>query len=444
MGAMNKELESVRKTGYFVCYKHWRLPAEEVRKRQSVQSKALIADAYSSVGNGVRPICTCIGARGLELEVRKFETGMPFLARWKGQRASHAPNCPFSLPSHGGDVDRKPAVELHGGGLSFKVKVTLEPMAEDRPEPPNSISSPASDAAAVARASIELTGMLDDCFEFLGLDTYRPGTVRTHQSVMPALRALSSKSELNRKAMSDFVHFAVQGDSLEVWHERRTVMQDRKRPGRKRCLVVVGEISAVRDAKDGVNVHLRGVDSPFPMDGEMLYDVRTQFRSAWLRARAKNTYGESKVIAIMVITLDEDGSIIVHRCCVKVLSRQYLLCDSYNEVKVANKLIAYGRAFRKPLSTADGETYRPDFELLDVHCRWIMEVWGLDDQKYLEQKIMKINYWINEIKAKLWQWNALNARAITTFPSMASLAKSRRVTKVGRAPSAAQMAFLHF
>lgn len=434
---MSVQTETPGKSGLLVCYKHWRLPIEEVRQRKSVAAMAMLADAYQCRRSGKRPVCSCIGGDGLELEARKFAGGLPFLARWRRQRRSHTPICPFSSPSHAGEIERVAAVRLANGGLSFKVRVSLEPKDEDSPAPPNSISNP-SGAAAVTRSSVELTGMLDDAFEFLQFDRHRAGTVRTHASVMEALRDLASKSELNHRAMAEFVHFAANGDVPEAWHQRLLKLKQRKR-GRQRCLVVVGEISRVQDARDGVDILLHGIDAPFALTGEMHSEVRSQYRSAWLRARARNIHGESRVFAMLVVALGNSGSIEVRRCCVRVLSRQYILCDSFNEVLVAIKLIALRRSFCKPLSPAAGEIYRPDFELLDVGRRWIMEVWGRDDQTYLERKSAKILYWIDDTKAKLWQWNVLSKTRITPFPPKQNLVRHGRFAESSRIAPARQL-----
>ena len=62
---MSVHTETPGKSGFLVCYKHWRLPVDEVRERESAAAKAMIADAYQCRRTGRRPMCTCIGGDGL-------------------------------------------------------------------------------------------------------------------------------------------------------------------------------------------------------------------------------------------------------------------------------------------------------------------------------------------------------------------------------------------
>jgi hypothetical protein len=362
----------------------------------------------------------CIGEPGLKLEVRQFEYGEPFAARWKGERQQHAPHCPFSGPSHGGEVERIKAVPLAGGGLHFKVRLRLTARGRAEDALPNSTSDHTG-AQSTTTPATEMTGMVHDMVEHLELDMHGPASLRTHAGVLGQLHELVAKSIFNKRRMTDFVHLARRSDDKRAWEDRLGKL-DRK-GGRRRRQIVIGEIAGpIRQTDNGATLAIHGVASPFKLTTDLVRQIGVRFRSAWCRAIAKNLHGESRVLAMLVVGRNAAGDIEVVECCLCLMSRHYILCDSFNEVRVANLLVHQRRTFRKPLSNAAGERYRADFELLDVGCRWVMEVWGRDDCDYLAQKAVKILYWLKEAGARLWQWEPRTTREkIRAFPTLAAM-----------------------
>lgn len=404
----------------FVCFRHWRLPAEEVRARKTPESKAMLETAYEVRTRGERPLCMCIGEPGLKLEIRQFDLGEPFAARWKGERQEHAALCPFSAPSHGGEVERIKAAPLEGGGLNFRIRAKLTSRARAEDALPNSTSDHTG-AQSTTTPAVEMIGMVHDMFEHLKLDFHGPAILRTHSSVLGQLQELVAKSIFNKRRMSDCVHLARRSDDKQAWGDR--VHKFDGTGGRRHRQIVIGEIaSPIRRSDDGATLAIHGVATTFHLTTALVKQIGVRFRSAWCRAIAKNLLGESRVLAVLVVGRNAAGDIEVLECCLCLMSRHYIVCDSFNEVRVANLLVHQRRMFRKPLSNAVGEQYRADFELLDVGHRWVMEVWGRDDPDYLAQKAAKILYWLKEAGARLWQWEPRATREkIRSFPTLAAM-----------------------
>jgi hypothetical protein len=86
---------------------------------------------------------------------------------------------------------------------------------------------------------------------------------------------------------------------------------------------------------------------------------------------------------------------------------------------VAERLVAQGRSFTKPLRfDAGADLVLPDFILTDTPAEVPMEVFGRSDAEYLRRKAEKGAYYDEQYgKAGWWNWDAAANGAASSMPA---------------------------
>jgi hypothetical protein len=88
--------------------------------------------------------------------------------------------------------------------------------------------------------------------------------------------------------------------------------------------------------------------------------------------------GSARVVAILVIERTPKGHHVVVELAAMLCSSTYITCDSIHEVAMANRLVAEGRAFDKPIRLNEGTDMLPDFVLTDTAEPTHIEVYGMN------------------------------------------------------------------
>ena len=87
---------------------------------------------------------------------------------------------------------------------------------------------------------------------------------------------------------------------------------------------------------------------------------------------------DARVIAVLVLERTKDGNLRVIDLAVQLCNKAFIPCDSSYEVAMANRLVAEGRRFYKPLRLMPGEEMLPDFVLTDTAVATAIEVYGME------------------------------------------------------------------
>ena len=102
--------------------------------------------------------------------------------------------------------------------------------------------------------------------------------------------------------------------------------------------------------------------------------------------------------------------------------------DSSFELRVADRLVAEGRKFRKPLRL-EREAYLPDYVLMDCETDVEMEIFGVQgNPEYDAHRAEKLAYY-QEKRIPCWHWTPVDEKEMTEFQSSQGLPFSYRQSR---------------
>jgi hypothetical protein len=330
----------------------------------------------------------------------------------------HTRLCAFGQPPHPTSDNVTNAITLRDGVLETFVSVNLTfhdqktPKAK-RPEPTYSdqVSSPSH-----ARTTPE--ALLNRMLVEVGATQWRPGADCTNESVFGRVRELGARSFLNYKPMLDSLYVAVERDSTERWETKLSGLVG-SRPDVRMGTILVGEVQFFRRSQGVVKFKVNGIDEDFKLSNDQVESMRRGFPRVWSQFRSLRMFhNRCRVVFFGVISVNFQREVKVESICFRLMSKQYIPCDSFCEVKVAHKLVLERRTFERVIFARDnGTKFRADFELLDLPSRCVMEIFGFNSQEYLLEMESKIKFWRNKVKCRLWYWKAYkNSTIIPRFP----------------------------
>ncbi|GAA4102823.1 DUF1173 family protein [Nonomuraea soli] len=132
----------------------------------------------------------------------------------------------------------------------------------------------------------------------------------------------------------------------------------------------------------GQRLLLRHLREPLYLSTELLQRATRSYRSALSTSRLPT----SRTIVLGVVERTTAGNLIIADLAAMLTNRAYIPADSSYEVRMADQLIASGRAFVKPLRYDNNFEVFPDFVLTDTDPWQYVEVWGMPGREAYERR----------------------------------------------------------
>ena len=391
-------------------------------------------------GHRPRPKCGCMySGRPLELVIRRLRNGRFILARLPNEGASHREACEF----HSADVDHSGRAgyvtgvikETADGGYTVRLNLGLA-IDDSSPAPAPEASRCGRPGAARQRAMTPL-GLLHSLWEEAQLNRWHPGFEGRRSSGLVAWRLSTAADQfrVGRSELSDF--FTAIAPDRRAGAARLADLT-REFEGRRR-LIVVGAVAAITSGKyDRYDIRLSAASTvalyisalPGQIDTLMAkHPYAARLLAAPPDTRAERVMGLFIVEARMAVS---KGKPIVRAALqaggLLEVSAEFIPVASDLERQVADKLVADGRAFMKPLRyDAEVDLVLPDFVLIDmgVASGWPMEVFGLDNADYRARRAEKETYYRDAYgMTRWWQWVAAGPDR-TEMPALPERAPAR-------------------
>ncbi|WP_414142886.1 DUF1173 family protein [Burkholderia cepacia] len=155
-----------------------------------------------------------------------------------------------------------------------------------------------------------------------------------------------------------------------------------QRDGTNHRGLIVGEIAEIGVTPYGRSITLRQSAKRYYCNAELIALAEKRYGHA-MRALGG---GSARVVAILVIERTPKGHHVVVELAAMLCSSTYITCDSIHEVAMANRLVAEGRAFDKPIRLSEGTDMLPDFVLTDTAEPTHIEVYGMNGMAEYETR----------------------------------------------------------
>jgi hypothetical protein len=408
--------------------------ALEWRYDQPARLQAALREAHKA---DVRPTCECRRASGEQLEVviRRFEPpedrpGVEryHLARMPNTGQLHDPGCGFYAadPTKSGLGAYESGVVREEDDL-FKVRLshsllvrTVDDETQDEAAAPRPRDR-APSASGRQRAMSPL-GLLHLMWKVAELNSWRSEFTgrRDWASVAGRLSVAAQSIQVGRATLEDVLAIASPQDperfKNDVWQQIHGCISRRA----ARHVVLIAEVVNVEG--DGRLVLKRGWSpyglAVFATEAQIVGLERSYPFAVSVLKDDSTAQSRTHVIGIFIFEAHagkvrpEDGPTFrgpIIEAGLMTTSKAFLPVESSFELGVAERLVAEGRSFSKPLRyDAAAQVVFPDFELLDtaVAPLYPMEVFGRSDEAYSLRRREKEEYYTREYGTNWWSWIA--------------------------------------
>ncbi|OXJ06865.1 DUF1173 family protein [Burkholderia sp. AU6039] len=331
--------------------------------------------------------CLCRGAASpLRLQIRRYGS-LFHLAGWPDEGPLHDRlTCSFHKdPSDGGNESGKtlPGIVATAAGLRAKLDVALTQRTV------GAVSKGPRQAGAppTSRRSAPLLGFLQTLWQVAGLNRWS-GVDRARNWGVCNARVLAEISDavINGAPAEKVLHV------MRRFHEAdRTAINAEfdaflarvvQRDGTNHRGLVIGEISEIGVTPYGRSIILRQSAKRYYCSTELIALAEKRYGHA-MRALGDR---DARVVAMLVIERTPKGHHVVVDLAAMLCSSAYITCDSIHEVAMANRLVAEGRAFDKPIRLDEGADMLPDFVLTDTAEPTHIEVYGMNGMAEYESR----------------------------------------------------------
>ncbi|WP_410199315.1 DUF1173 family protein [Burkholderia cenocepacia] len=323
--------------------------------------------------------CLCLGAaRPLRLQIRRYGS-LLHLAGWPDEGPMHdAQSCSFHKAPNEGETEAGktlPGIVATAAGLRAKLDVALT----QRTVRTASKSARQASGPTTSRRAAPLLGFLQALWNVAGLNRWSRAEGTRNWGVC------------NARVLAELGDAVINGEPAEqVLHVMRRFQEvDRvainaefdaflgrvgQRDGTNHRGLVVGEISEIGTTPYGRSITLRQSKKPYYCSSGLIALAEKRYGHA-LRALGDRA---ARVVTILLIERTSKGHHIVVDLAAMLCSSTYITCDSIHEVAMANRLVAEGRAFDKPIRLNEGTDMLPDFVLTDTAEPTHIEVYGMN------------------------------------------------------------------
>lgn len=373
--------------------------------------------------------CGCKGRGQKRLAVKYYEGTNTFsLARFSLTGGEHAADCQYYSANPvqsgpGGDalgvIDQRP-----DGSIKIRLEIGMLERG-DVAAPAAPARQKEKRAPSAKQSSMKLLGLLNYLWEEAGLNQWKAafaGKRRASLTYWWLNNAADNVWAGHVKLVDQLLLPAFGSDTREA--DRNRVRAAAALRAKHRMLIIAPLATFTQDRSDAMSRQLKiagfhGMPIAFMQSGLWDHTVR-RFASAvagWrdgqgtvviaqveLKQGAKGMYATVIDMALMSVTTE------------------FIPVESSYERMVAERLVAEGRSFMKPLRFDPGAgLVLPDFILTDTPGEVPMEVFGLSDADYLQRKAEKRAYYDERYgTAGWWNWDAAANGAAASMPPFPS------------------------
>ncbi|AMU04588.1 hypothetical protein A2T82_35405 (plasmid) [Burkholderia cenocepacia] len=363
--------------------------------------------------------CLCRGAASpLRLQIRRYGS-LFHLAGWPDEGPLHDRlSCSFHKDaSNGSNESGKalPGIVATAAGLQAKLDVALT----QRTVGAVSKGPRRAGAPTTSRRSAPLLGFLQTLWQVAGLNRWS------------GLDRARNWGVCNARVLAEIGDAVINGEPAEkVLHVMRRFQEDDRtaindefdaflarvgqRDGTNHRGLVIGEISEIGTTPYGRSITLRQSAKRYYCNAELIALAEKRYAHA-LRALGDRA---ARVVAILVIERTAKGHHVVVDLAAMLCSSSYISCDSIHEVAMANRLVAEGRSFDKPIRLEAGPQMLPDFILTDTAAPTHVEVYGMNgmaeyEARKAEKQRLRLAHGIQAVE---WDIDATDLAAVRLPP----------------------------
>ncbi len=346
----------------------------------------LFSRARSEVGFAE---CLCHPEHPQRLQIRS-RSGRFHLAVWPEQGSTHRSDCRWWRPNpalSGAGSYTLGAIITTGAGTSIRLAT---PLSTAPTAGVGEHESQHHHRAGNSRNTVSLLGLLHWLCEQAGLSVWQPtGRPRSWSECRLRLIEVSTGTIINKQQLTEILYVVptFTRSTADSNAADRGAFLQHIGVGNAAKGLVLGEIKAVEPSPHGMRIIMRHCPIPVYCTAGLAERLRRSFRSAFAdipRARR---------LLIAVVSRDARSRYLnVEEAALQLTTTGYVPVESAPELQMADRLVACGRSFVKPLRY-DGDAVFPDFVLIDTEPHIPIEVWGRHDPDYLRRKREKQDHY---------------------------------------------------
>jgi hypothetical protein len=347
--------------------------------------------------------CGCNMASPRPKLVIRHHGNIFILARWPDDPRPHHEGCPF-LDRYNRlncAATRRDPFQFAGGIHDMRLEVALKVAAGGQK---TLTRRPSTSAARTQRRAAPLLAFLQYASQSAGLHTWPGYGRRGWNACWSRLVAEMAESKINGRPGSEVLHVMERWDEarkadlaagLEAFHNGASISKD----SYQRRLII-GEVDALRPSPHGGQLKLRQARHWYFLSNE-LYE---QFQQKYKIALTGIGREDLRCVVVLVFEKSRHGYLNVMDAAAMLANGQFIPCDSSYEAAMADRLVAEGRAFEKPLRHVENAPVHPDFRLTDTTPETVIEVLGLAGNPEYDQRMTEKRAHYRENGILLVEW----------------------------------------
>lgn len=381
-------------------------------------SQRLLEECYAS---GQRIECLCHGNnanRNPMLYIRYKQKYL--LARMPGTQNEHANNCPFGhlYPSHEeNEIEQHDSAykDLPNGKFTIAPSFILERTPHDIAKSIAGIEPKKS----TTKSKASLLGVLQTLWEKSDNHRYYPERQRTWNRTAWFLNQTLIHGMFGTRPMSEVIHVPLwqKDDSHKrafwTWSETLANENNTGKVG-----LIIGSVNSFKTHQNNnttTAIEFTIKDLPCSINLNA-YAIKSFEKSHSRQMNALNqlpTNKQFRSVGIFLVTnghkTDVNGKLIkcliASKASIMITTEHYIPVESKYELQMADNIAQAGRAYLKPLKLK-GESFLPDFLIIDEKPAIFVEVFGIDgNAEYDQRKKEKVAEYQRK-GHKLITWNA--------------------------------------
>lgn len=289
------------------------------------------------------------------------------------------------------------------------------------------------------RPVMTLRGFMNLLWEESGLASWSPGMIGKRTLTRVYWRLKNELIDRQIGATDAQIRVYVPSGHLGENAERATRLEIEQRfaqleeidgPNKKPILLIVGELRSIKPTSRDTLLRLKGLPDSMPIWTSPMSIERLRHQWPATMARFDKspqatalTPGTppppdtgNRVIVLAGVQMTQQGNLMWRFGSAMETVGDFIPVESQFEARIANALIAQGRAFNKPMLYDAAEATFPDFLLTDLGNTPVpMEIYGYSGPEYEARKCRKVESYRQSGKL-YWDWDVSRIKIPPAFP----------------------------
>lgn len=326
------------------------------------------------------------------------------LARWPDDPRPHRDGCPFhdrTSRGSGAPTDHD-AFKSAGGVHDVRLDVSLKVAAGDPAS--NSRRQPSASSSRSQRRAAPLLAFLQYAWQSAGLHVWPGYGRRGWNACWSRLVAELAECRINGRPGSEVLHVMERwdesrttelGEALDTFHNRARAGKDAYQRG-----LIIGELAELKPSPHGHKLKLRQASHWYYLSS----DLYEQFQRKYAMALTGVDREDLRCVAVLAFEKSRQDYLNVMDLAAMLANPAFIPGDSSYEAAMADRLIAEGRAFEKPLRHVDRTPVHPDFRLTDTTPPTVIEVLGLAGDPEYDRRMAEKRAHYQQAGIPLVEW----------------------------------------